>query len=144
VGTGIQARSHAKVLVYARTFQEVRYQMSFRCRNKLNWNISTPFGYHGDVLQIRVWGRSEDKAKKYVDDIKAANVDSDASITIYPVLQEAVSGADVVVVVTMGSEPVLFGEWVKPGALVCCKYVLYSQVLAYAVERVGLWGCSPT
>ena len=77
--------------------------------------------YQGDVmLQIRVWGRSEDKLKKCVDDIKAS-LDSDIPVTAYPVLSEAVSGADVVATVTMSSEPVLHGEWVKPGALVCCK-----------------------
>ena len=74
------------------------------------------------MLQIRVWGRSEDKLRKCVDDIKAF-LGSGILVTAYPVLSEAVSGADVVVTVTMSSEPVLHGEWVKPGALVCCKYL---------------------
>ncbi|KAJ8798590.1 hypothetical protein J1605_016393 [Eschrichtius robustus] len=30
--------------------------------------------------------------------------------------KEAVTGADVIITVTMATEPILFGEWVKPGA----------------------------
>lgn len=30
--------------------------------------------------------------------------------------QEAVTGADVIVTVTMATTPILFGDWVKPGA----------------------------
>lgn len=76
-------------------------------------------------MQIRVWGRSEEKLKKCVDDIKAAQ-DSDIPVTAYPVLSDAVSGADVVATVTMSSEPVLHGEWLKPGALVCCKHLYFK------------------
>lgn len=72
------------------------------------------------MLQIRVWGRSEEKVKQCIDDIKLM-VENDIRITAYSVLSEAVSGADVVVTVTMSSEPVLQGEWIKPGALVCGK-----------------------
>lgn len=83
-----------------------------------------PLSYQGDMLQIRVWGRSEDKLKKCVDDIKTI-VGSDVTVTAYPILSEAVSGADVVATVTMSSEPVLHGEWLKSGALVCCKYLAF-------------------
>ena len=71
-------------------------------------------------MQIRVWGRSAEKTKKCIDDIKAC-IDDDIRITAYSVLSKAVSGADVVATVTMTSEAVLHGEWLKPGALVCCK-----------------------
>ena len=67
-----------------------------------------------------MWGRSAEKTKKCIDDIKAY-IDGDIRITAYSILSEAVSGADVVATVTMTSEPVLHGEWLKPGALVCCK-----------------------
>lgn len=30
--------------------------------------------------------------------------------------QEAVTGADVIITVTMATTPILFGDWVKPGA----------------------------
>ena len=74
-------------------------------------------------VQIRVWGRSEENTKKCIDDIKAS-MQADVRVTAYSVLSEAVSGADVVATVTMTSEPVLHGEWLKPGALVCCELIL--------------------
>ena len=60
-----------------------------------------------------------------MDDIKAG-AEGDIRITACPVLSEAVSGADVVATVTMTSEPVLHGEWLKPGALVCCKHLPFE------------------
>ena len=75
-----------------------------------------------------MWGRSEEKTKKCIDDIKAF-IQVDVRITAYSVLSEAVSGADVVATVTMASEPVLHGEWLKPGALVCCEFIQILMLL---------------
>lgn len=36
-------------------------------------------------------------------------------------LEAAVSGADVVVTVTLATEPLVCGRWLKPGAVVCCE-----------------------
>jgi len=70
------------------------------------------------LLQIRLWGRTPDNLKKCVDDITAI-VRGGAHVTTHQDVSKAVSGADVIVTVTNASKPVLFGEWVKPGALVC-------------------------
>lgn len=37
-------------------------------------------------------------------------------VKIFSSAEEAVRGADVIITVTNSNEPVLFGEWVKPGA----------------------------
>ena len=42
-------------------------------------------------------------------------------MVVYESLPEAVKDADVVVTVTMATEPLLQGKWLKPGAVVCCK-----------------------
>ena len=39
-------------------------------------------------------------------------------------LEEALKDADIVVTVTMATEPVVYGRWVKPGAVVCSKLQL--------------------
>lgn len=42
--------------------------------------------------------------------------------------QEAVTGADVIVTVTMATTPILFGDWVKPGAHIngmFCSHCIY-------------------
>ena len=40
---------------------------------------------------------------------------------MYKSLEEAVRGADVVVTVTMATEPLVCGKWLKSGAVVCCE-----------------------
>ena len=117
IGSGVQARSHARVLIHARNFQEV-------------WQpqCSTIFL---NSLQIRVWGRSLDNLKKCVDEITAI-VGGGARVTAYQDVSEAVSGADVIVTVSFASEPILHGEWIKPGALVC------GQICA---DRIGWKFC---
>ena len=76
-------------------------------------------------LQIRVWGRSPDNLKKCVDDITAI-VGRGAHVTAHQDVSEAVSGADVIVTVTRASKPILCGRWMKPGALVCGQFCVYS------------------
>ena len=41
---------------------------------------------------------------------------------VFDSLEEAVKDADIVATVTMATEPVLFGKWLKPGAVVCCEW----------------------
>lgn len=58
---------------------------------------------------IRVWSRTEAHARQLASEIRA---------TVSP-REEAVSDADVVLTLTSASQPVLFGRWLKPDALVC-------------------------
>jgi len=76
-------------------------------------------------LQIRVWGWSLDNLKKCVDDITAI-VGGGAQVTAHQDVSEAVSGADVIVTVTRASEPILRGEWIKQGAVVCGQSCTYQ------------------
>jgi thiomorpholine-carboxylate dehydrogenase len=58
--------------------------------------------------QVRVWSRNASHAQALAEEIGATAMAA----------EDAVRDADVVVTVTHASEPVLFGRWVKPGALV--------------------------
>ena len=49
----------------------------------------------------------------------AADVECD--VEVFECLEEAVKEADVVVTVTLATEPILCGRWLKTGAVVCCK-----------------------
>ena len=47
-----------------------------------------------------------------------------AEVKVVDSLEEAVKDADIIATVTMATEPVVFGRWLKPGAVVCCKYAI--------------------
>jgi thiomorpholine-carboxylate dehydrogenase len=80
LGTGLQARAHAEALRLVRDFREVR-----------------------------VWGRSPEKAERLAAEVGAVAARS---------AEEAVRDADVVVTATSSMEPVLRGAWLTPGSLV--------------------------
>ncbi len=62
-----------------------------------------------DFTQITVWSRNPDHARLFAEE-------TGASLAL--TAEEAVRDADVVVTVTSAAEPILRGEWLKPGAYV--------------------------
>ncbi len=87
IGTGEQAESHALALNRIRAFTE-----------------------------IRICGRAQEKAdalvKKLDNDLPFGNLTLSATTDT----EKAVNTADVICTVTAASEPVLHGEWVRPGS----------------------------
>ena len=65
-----------------------------------------------DLESIVVWGRSPERARAFAERMQA-----ELSIPVTPVrgVQEAVGAADIVCTVTTASEPILKGEWLRPG-----------------------------
>nr|XP_060642612.1 ketimine reductase mu-crystallin [Anolis sagrei ordinatus] len=59
--------------------------------------------------EVRIWNRTEERAQKFANSV-------DGPVRVCSSAQEAASGADVIVTVTMATKPILHGEWVKPGA----------------------------
>lgn len=59
--------------------------------------------------KVRIWNRTKENAEKFADTVQG-------EVEVCSSVQEAVTGADVIITVTMATEPILFGEWVKPGA----------------------------
>uniref|UniRef100_A0A3B3ZJY6 Ketimine reductase mu-crystallin n=1 Tax=Periophthalmus magnuspinnatus TaxID=409849 RepID=A0A3B3ZJY6_9GOBI len=59
--------------------------------------------------EVRVWSRSVDRADTFAGSLNGP-------VTVCKSVEEAVKGADIIVTVTRSTEPVLFGQWVKPGA----------------------------
>ena len=56
--------------------------------------------------EIRVWSRTPEHARRFAEEHSAAAMDAES----------AVQGADVIVTATNALEPILRGEWLKPGA----------------------------
>ncbi|XP_038675761.1 ketimine reductase mu-crystallin isoform X1 [Scyliorhinus canicula] len=59
--------------------------------------------------QVKVWSRTRQRVEKFAETVKGP-------VQICASVKEAVLDADVVITVTLATEPILFGEWVKPGA----------------------------
>ncbi|XP_065416045.1 ketimine reductase mu-crystallin isoform X2 [Chrysemys picta bellii] len=62
------------------------------------------------ATKVRIWNRTKENAVKFARSVKGPPVQVCSSA------QEAVTGADVIITVTMATTPILFGEWIKPGA----------------------------
>ncbi|KPP66705.1 ketimine reductase mu-crystallin-like [Scleropages formosus] len=59
--------------------------------------------------EIRVWSRRRERAEQFARSVQGP-------VAVCSSAKDAAQGADVIVTVTMATEPVLLGEWVKPGA----------------------------
>ncbi|XP_058477110.1 ketimine reductase mu-crystallin [Solea solea] len=59
--------------------------------------------------EVRVWSRSRERAEIFSRSVCGP-------VMVCASVEEAVKGADAIVTVTRSTEPVLLGQWVKPGA----------------------------
>ncbi|XP_073683829.1 ketimine reductase mu-crystallin [Garra rufa] len=91
--------------------------------------------------EVRVWSRRKEMAQQFVNDLQSP-------VMVCGSVKEAVMGADVIVTATGASQPILFGEWVKPGAHVAavgaCRPdwrelddVLMREAVVYVDSREG-------
>lgn len=91
--------------------------------------------------QVRVWNPRKESAERFASTVQGP-------VTVCSSAKEAVEGADVIITVTGASQPVLFGDWVKPGAHVAAvgactpdwrelDDVLMKQAVVYADSREG-------
>ncbi|KAK2820793.1 hypothetical protein Q5P01_023752 [Channa striata] len=91
--------------------------------------------------EVRVWSRTTEGVERFRHSVSGP-------VMPYVSVEEAVRGADVIVTVTRCTEPVLFGQWVKPGAHVAavgaCRPdwrelddVLMKEAVVYTDSREG-------
>jgi ornithine cyclodeaminase/alanine dehydrogenase-like protein (mu-crystallin family) len=65
-----------------------------------------------DLESITVWGRSPERASAFAERMHA---ELGVPVATAGVVREAVAGADIICTVTAATEPILKGEWVRPG-----------------------------
>jgi ornithine cyclodeaminase/alanine dehydrogenase-like protein (mu-crystallin family) len=65
-----------------------------------------------DIESIAVWGRSPERAQAFAERMQA---ELGVPVASAGSVEEAVGDADIVCTVTAASEPILQGEWVRPG-----------------------------
>jgi len=63
-----------------------------------------------------VWGRTYEKTHKLVQELSARPDIAGTTVRACTTAKEAVTDADVICTVTFATTPVVFHEWVKPGA----------------------------
>ncbi|XP_044034875.1 ketimine reductase mu-crystallin [Siniperca chuatsi] len=91
--------------------------------------------------EVRVWSHTRQRAERFCHSVSGP-------VTICLSVEEAVKGADAIVTVTRCTEPVLLGQWVKPGAHVAavgaCRPnwrelddVLMKEAVVYTDSREG-------
>ena len=83
MGTGVQARAHARAIPRVRPIQE-----------------------------LRVVGRNPDKARALAEELAS---ESRLPTTAWELAGEALAGADIVCAATHSADPVIKGEWLRPG-----------------------------
>uniref|UniRef100_A0A9J8CXP6 Ketimine reductase mu-crystallin n=1 Tax=Cyprinus carpio carpio TaxID=630221 RepID=A0A9J8CXP6_CYPCA len=140
LGSGQQARSHYDVFTKLFKFKEVTSMKTGNTSKsfKMCFCVCDPVLY---TLQVRVWSRRKEMAQRFVNDLQDP-------VTVCSSVKEAVIGADVIVTATGASQPILFGEWVKPGAHIAavgaCRPdwrelddVLMREAVVYVDSREG-------
>ncbi|NP_001074156.1 ketimine reductase mu-crystallin [Danio rerio] len=91
--------------------------------------------------EVRIWSRRREMAQQFVNDLQGP-------VRVCSSVKEAVMGADLIVTATGASQPILFGEWVKPGAHIAavgaCRPdwrelddVLMREAVVYVDSREG-------
>lgn len=81
------------------------------------------------ATKVRIWNRTRENAEKFADTVQG-------EVQVCSSVQEAVTGADVVITVTMATQPILFGEWVKPGAHINGKRSGFLSGMEVAVTLI--------
>jgi ornithine cyclodeaminase/alanine dehydrogenase-like protein (mu-crystallin family) len=65
-----------------------------------------------DLESILVWGRSHERAKAFANRMQA---ELNMPVTLVGDVRQAVAEADIICTVTSAAEPILKGDWVRPG-----------------------------
>jgi ornithine cyclodeaminase/alanine dehydrogenase-like protein (mu-crystallin family) len=63
------------------------------------------------IRQVRIWGRSIERARDFATKVRSLGLEADAS----PQVADAVEAADIICTVSAAAEPILFSRWVADG-----------------------------
>lgn len=76
-----------------------------------------------------MWSRTRERAERFRDSVSGA-------VTISRSAEEAVRSADTIVTVTRSTEPLVFGEWVKPGAHIAGKKKGFTHQVFLFLKKI--------
>ncbi len=70
------------------------------------------------IKEVKIWGRSNEKAKKLARDLTSAYMGSDVVVSATNVLDASVTWADVISCATLSKTPLINGDWLSSGTFV--------------------------
>ncbi|MBB3660422.1 ornithine cyclodeaminase [Rhizobium sp. BK650] len=79
---------------------------------RLSLNLMQAHGTVRPIRRYRIWGRNREAAKRAAEEAQALGLRTEAVED----LEAAVRTADIVSCATLSSEPLVYGDWLKPGA----------------------------
>jgi 1-pyrroline-2-carboxylate reductase [NAD(P)H] len=65
------------------------------------------------IREIGIWGRNRERAARVVEELRGRRADLD--IRVVNDLESAAGEADIICCATASREPIILGEWVRPG-----------------------------
>lgn len=79
---------------------------------RLSLNLMLAHGTTRPIKKYRIWGRNTDAAEKTAAEARTLGLDAEATSD----REAAARTADIISCATLSSEPLISGEWLKPGA----------------------------
>ncbi|CEP08075.1 hypothetical protein [Parasitella parasitica] len=123
---GVEAVMNADALTAVRTAAgsgvATRYYAHPESKNLVVFGAGAQGRSHVDMMiavrpslqRIAIWNRGETRRLQLIQDLQKAYPDR-TFVSANEQLQDEVEGADIVCTCTNATEPVLFGQWLKPG-----------------------------
>jgi ornithine cyclodeaminase len=79
---------------------------------RLSLNLMQAHGTVRPIQRYNIWGRNSEAAEKVAEEARALGLQAEAVINV----EAAARTADIISCATLSSEPLVRGEWLKPGA----------------------------
>jgi ornithine cyclodeaminase len=90
------------------------------------------------IKSIKCWSRTAENRTQFAKDIEARD---GIKVTPCESAREAIDGVDIIITVSAADDPVLFGEWLKPGQHICAigaTSLFRRELDVEAVKRCGV------
>jgi|LGOV01.1.fsa_nt_gb ornithine cyclodeaminase len=92
-----------------------------------------------DIEEIKVWDLYPSAAEKFADEMSEKY---NVKVTVCETAEEVVSNSEIITTVTLAKEPVLNGEWLKPGThinAIGASAKAYREIDSSAVAKARLY-----
>lgn len=131
--TALRTAAASAVATRALARQDARSVAIIGCGEQANWHVDAMTSVR-PIEQIRVWARSPEKAQRFANRHRQRG----QPVIVARSARAAVTGADIICMVSHSPEPLVFGDWLEDGQhlnLVGASVVSAREVDDIAVAR---------